>query len=68
MRAKNLILKPRQITQALKREGKTLTELANECNVSRSTLYRYVKRPGTMPVSVWVTIVDSLHLNTWGDD
>lgn len=62
MRPEQLILKPRQIRAAQKREGMSLTALAKKCAVSRSTMYRYIDKPGTMPVSVWATVVRELDL------
>jgi predicted DNA-binding transcriptional regulator AlpA len=57
------IPKTRQLMDAIRREGVTVTAMAQRCGVSRSTFYRYMEKPGTMPVSVWVTVMDELNLN-----
>ena len=58
----HLILTTAQIRRAMKREGATITWLAERCDVSRSTMHRYIDKPGHMTVSVWATMVDALNI------
>lgn len=57
------IPRPAQINAAIRRENVTATDLAKRCKISRSTLYRYIAEPGSMPVSVWSTMMDALNLD-----
>jgi len=57
------IPRPAQINAAIRRENVTATALAKRCKISRSTLYRYINEPGSMPVSVWVVMVNALNLD-----
>jgi len=62
MKTDILKLTPTRIRRAIKSEGANITWLAEQCNVSRSTMHRYIDKPGTMPVSVWAHMVRCLNL------
>lgn len=63
-----LKLTPARIRRAIKREGANITWLAERCNVSRSTMHRYIDKPGSMPVSVWAEMVHCLNLQNSNDE
>lgn len=68
MKTDILKLTPTRIRRAIKREGANITWLANQCNVSRSTMHRYIDKPGSMPVSVWAHMVQCLNLQRGEDE